>query len=297
MLTIKISPANRTTSLRIEAHAFAGLALNEKATLSIEISRYATTLVADNLAASITQAEHSTVKIYLHNMDEVIFTSNVTTHAVGTYAHNRTFSLEVSNADRVHFTTQAFRSLQITPYSMFSLAFRSVRQIGLAASSFSRLQIGDFASFSLLIEAADSVQLGEGLFKGCEQSSGSQLLIQIDQIGSQALSTDYDYGFDDAPTADYDSDEYDSGVLTKSRWFCVPKGLLDGLVQGESALVKFVLSRFESSVLVAAMAFNDVQLSDNGKLHVMFSAMKGHVIVDSQAFHLVRLNDGKWTCF
>ncbi len=29
MLTIKISPANRTTSLRIEAHAFAGLALNE----------------------------------------------------------------------------------------------------------------------------------------------------------------------------------------------------------------------------------------------------------------------------
>jgi len=39
-------------------------------------------------------------------------------------------------------------------------------------------------------------------------------------------------------------------------------------------------------VLVAAMAFNDVQLSDNGKLHVMFSAMKGHVIVDS------RLNDG-----
>jgi len=88
-------------------------------------------------------------------MDEVIFTSNVTTHAVGTYSHNRTFSLEVSNAYRVHFTTQAFRSLQITPYSMFSLAFKSVRQIGLAASSFSRLQIGDFATFSLLIDAAE----------------------------------------------------------------------------------------------------------------------------------------------
>jgi len=55
---------------------------------------------------------------------------------------------------------------------MFSLAFRSVRQISLAASSFSRLQIGDLAIFSLLIEAADSVQLGEGLCKGCEQSSG-----------------------------------------------------------------------------------------------------------------------------
>jgi len=297
IFTVRISPDNQTgiKSLRIEPQAFAGLVLNQKATLQIEISEYKIALVQDSLVDSIIQKEHSTVKIYFHSIEEILFTNNSSQHESQTqtsYDHNRTFSLEFSDSNRVHFTSQKFIGLQITPYSELSLAFRSVKEVTISALVFSRVQIGDYASFSLLIELADLVQLGEGLFKECEQSSGSELIINIDQIGRQAsLSADYEYKADE--DIEYDPDEYDTGFLmSKSRWFCVPTEMLGNLIQGESAVVKVVFSRFESSMVVSAMAFSNIQLSDNGKLHVMLSGMKGHVIVDSQAFHLLRLNDG-----
>ena len=89
MVTVKISPDNKNdnltgggsfskNNLRVEALAFAGLVLNEKASLQVEISGYTTGLVGDSFVGSIVQAEHSIVKVYLHNFKEVVFISNAT---------------------------------------------------------------------------------------------------------------------------------------------------------------------------------------------------------------------------
>lgn len=80
--------------------------------------------------------------------------------------------------------------------------------------------------------------------------------------------------------------------MNEPEWFCVPSNLFGDVKLAESGVVKFVLSRFETAVSVSSMSFSNIQLSDNAKFQVMFTAMKQHIVFEPQSFHLIRLNDG-----
>lgn len=162
--------------------------------------------MADTIVASVQQNEHTTVKVYIHNLEEVLFAEDPETSDKKSrnerldydpsFSHNRSFSLEVANVDRVHFSSMRFKFLQVTPYSSFSIAFRSVIQLSVLARSFEKLQLGDFARFQVLIESVKRVMLGVSQFFGSELSTGAELELQLDLIGEQ-ISTDYEYYSDE----------------------------------------------------------------------------------------------------
>lgn len=85
--------------------------------------------------------------------------------------------------------------------------------------------------------------------------------------------------------------------LPESDWFCIPSGLLKKAVQAESSLAKLEFIEFESSVTVSSFALHDIQMSDNSEIQVIMDKVKGHIIVDTNAFYFIRINEGKSSIF
>lgn len=285
-----------STDLFIDKYAFTGMRIMKNGVFTFQVNSYKEVILEDALINSVHQEINSKLNVVCFNVEELVVTdknNNETNSFINNhrshFTHNRTYSLEVSLSNSVHITENMFKGLQITPYSLMEIKLQSILNVHVLGGAFERLQIGDFANFTIVIDNVNSVRLGEDLFSYLQQEVSSIFNLRLTRIGAHKTSDNYDYYND---LYDYQYDDNLVYELPESDWFCIPNGLLKKSVQAESSLTKIEFDEFESSVSVSAFAFHDIQMSDSSKLQIIMNKVKGHIIVDTNAFYFIRINDG-----
>ena len=289
-VSVKLEPGdlNKARNLIIKKNAFKNMQLNAKSQFLLEISNYKQVIVQDSLIETILQKENSAIHLSIHDVDEVTFSvrnsSQTSTKDLNTFVHNRTYSLLVNNVNSFSLERGLYTALRLSPYSMVSFKIKSLFRLRIAEAAFEYLKLSAFSQFELIVQGVSWASVGSKMFNELNQAAYSSLYLQLDQIGKAST------GSKQRSPDDY-YDYYDEEPM--EEWFCVPENLFQNVVQSESAVAKIHLTNFhEVSISVSSMAFNHLELSENSRFQVIFSDVKGHIVMDKKAFDFIRVAEG-----
>jgi hypothetical protein len=326
-----LDKSNTDKKLLIRKDAFKNVKLKKKSQLIIEITKYKSVLMQDILIDSVLQEETSELSVNIHDCDQLAVKNkndneNMELDEQESYADdaksfninhnsgndipllksNLSFTFEMQHLDSLRIDPQVFASLQVNPYSGLAVIVKFVHNVYLGNSAFDSLMLGTYAQFNFLIESVGSISLGKSLFNALQQEQTSVFYFQLDQIGTSytpsaakakrdvdAAQNDeyYDYSGEYDDKAEYDASQ--APLLSSyTNWLCIPEGLFKNVQQYESGLAQVHFTNIYSSISVSALAFNELQLSENSKFQILFEDIKGHVVFDKDAVNLVKLSDG-----
>lgn len=260
-LVIKIE-GNIEKTLNISQNSFNGINLDRHAKLTIEISNYNRVFIKDILIGGILQKEKSELNVLIKDCDEVIIDgSHSRTHLA--FAKDTLYSLHIKDVRNVELYSLA--NIEVSSSSRMDLLIDDSNIVSFADNLFKDLILSIYSKFSISIKNTDFIGFGKNVFIGLQQDENSDFRFSIDGLNKH---------------------------LNLSNCLDIKENLLKSIKQLEGAFLQLNFTNIAKQILVEKNAFNDIMLSKDSKIKIIFDQVNSNIIFHENAINKVELNDG-----